>query len=52
VQVRYTELVRVPRVANDKLVVPDRLAIVFGLRFVFGSGITRRWPVRERRAQE
>jgi hypothetical protein len=48
VQVRYTGLLNEPHLGNRKLVVPDGLTYVAGLRFVLGPGVTRRWPPRAR----
>lgn len=44
VQIRYTGLVNGPRDLGRKVVVSDQFAFMVGLRFVFGSGITKSWP--------
>jgi hypothetical protein len=42
-QFRYTGVLNSPRVQGERVVVSDHFTIVFGLRFVFGSGITTTW---------
>jgi len=47
-QLRYTGVARSPRVNGESVVVADQLTYVFGLRVLFGRGITRHWTVDAR----
>ncbi|HEX5656601.1 MAG TPA: hypothetical protein VFX59_05370 [Polyangiales bacterium] len=44
VQLRYSDLVNAPHDAGRRVIWADRLTLLVGARFVFGPGITRRWP--------